>query len=417
MADTLCDMNPKVELSQYWKHDPRVTYLNHGSYGGTPSAVMAAQNALRERMESELIRFFVEDYEGLADGARRALGSFVNCDWDCIAPVPNATFGVTTVLEHLATTGYVGPGDEVLTNTHEYPACQNNLKRAAAKCGAVVVNAEIPFPVESSAGVVSSIVGKVTPKTRVALVSHVTSSTGMVLPIAEIVKALEARGVRTLVDGAHAPGMLPLDLKAIGASYYTANCHKWICSPKGSAFLYVRRDLREGLRPLVLSNNAEKPKPGRHQFLTEFEYVGTQDYTAFLSIPAAIEFMGSIFPGGWNEVMERNHALCLAGRNHVCGRLGIRPPVPDSMIGTISTMVLPSHEPERHARLMARPSKYHDALQDALIAKHGIQVPIWGLAGKPERFVRISAQVYNSMEQYERLASALLEELEAERNL
>ncbi len=404
-----------MTLARHWLHDPSVTYLNHGSYGGTPVPVLAAQSALRDRMERELIRFFVEDYESLADRARHALADFLRCDWDCIAPVPNATFGVTTVVEHLATSGYLKPGDQILTNSHEYPACQNNLRRAASRCSAVVVNADIPFPIRAADEAVAAILNKVTPRTRLALISHVTSPTGLVLPIESLVPTLEARGVRTLIDGAHAPGMIPLDLAALNPSYYTANCHKWICSPKGSAFLYVRRDLRDGLRPLVLSNNAEKPKPGRHQFLTEFEYVGTQDYTAFLAIPAAIDFMASLVPGGWSEIRQRNHDLCLEGRGILCDRLGLTPPAPDSMIGSISTLVLPPHEPERHARLMARPSRYHDALQDALIARHGVQVPIWGLAGQPARFVRISAQLNNSADQYHKLAAALSAELAAER--
>ena len=406
-----------MTLAQHWLYDPAVTYLNHGSYGGTPATVLAAQSALRERMERELIRFFVEDFESLADRARRALAAFVQCEWDSIAPVPNATFGVTTVVEHLATSGYLRPGDEIIINSHEYPACQNNLRRAAARCSAAVINVEIPFPIRTPDEAAAAILSQITDRTRLALISHVTSPTGLVLPVETLVPALEARGVRTLIDGAHAPGMVPLNLSALNPSYYTANCHKWICSPKGSAFLYVRPDLRRGLRPLVLSNNAEKPKPGRDQFLTEFEYVGTQDYTPFLTIPAAIDFMGSLVPGGWPEVMERNHALCLLGRGILCERLGITPPAPDSMIGSISTLVLPSHEPDRHARLMARPTRYHDALQDALIRKHGIQVPIWGLAGKPERFVRISAQLYNKAAQYTKLADALASELAAERVL
>lgn len=401
------------EFFQHWNLDPSVVYLNHGSFGGCPRGVMDAQHALRLRMERELVRFFIEDFCELMDEARKSLGEFLNCPWDCIAPVPNATVGVNTVLENQR----FNPADEILTNGHEYPACQNALRRAASRSGAVVVHADIPFPCSGPDAVVNAVLSKVSARTRLALISHVTSPTGLVLPLERIVPALEGRGVRVLVDGAHAPGMVAtLDLTKLNPSYYTANCHKWLCSPKGSAFLYVKRELQDGFRPLALSNNAEKPKQGRSQFLTEFEYVGTRDYTAVMTIPHAIRCMGSMVPGGWPEVMRRNHELVLRGRDIVCREMGMKPPAPDSMIGSICTMMLPSHPDEAlRARLTARPTKYHDALQDNLIARHGIQVPVWGLAGKPERFIRISAQLYNSEAQYEYLAKALLEELQRER--
>jgi isopenicillin-N epimerase len=180
--------------------------------------------------------------------------------------------------------------------------------------------------------------------------------------------------------------------------------------------LHVREDLRDGFRPLVLSNNAEKPRPGRSQFLTESDYLGTQDCTAYYAIPKAIEFMGSL-ASGWPEVQGHNRDLCLRGREIISAALGIDHAAPSGMIGSIATMILPSHGPERDARLMQRPTRYHDALQDALLSKWKIQVPVWGLPGKQgdtRRFVRISAQLYNSAEQYEYLARALKAELAAE---
>lgn len=405
-------------LAERFVLDPAVCFLNHGSFGACPREVLAAQQRLRDRMEAEPIKFFVEDYERLVDEARRALAGFVKCDWRDLAPIPNATVAVATVLDNLVDSGWISPGDELLINEHEYPACQNSFRRAARRAGAKVVTTAIPFPCPGPSAVIDAVLSKVTGKTRVALLSHVTSPTGMVLPVDKLVPELESRGVRTLVDGAHAPGMVAtLDLTELNPSYYTANCHKWICSPKGSAFLYVRRDLQEGeggFRPLALSNNAEKPKAGRSQFLTEFDYVGTSDYTAFLSIPEAIRVMGGMLPGGWPEVMAHNHALCLRGRDIVCAELGIAPPAPDEMIGSISTMILPEHPAALREKLMKRRSVYHDAIQDRMLANHRIQAPFWGLAGKPERFVRISAQVYNTPAQYEYLARAIKEELAKE---
>ncbi|MBL9000816.1 MAG: aminotransferase class V-fold PLP-dependent enzyme [Phycisphaerae bacterium] len=418
MPETLPTPSP---LASRFALDPAVCFLNHGSFGACPREVLEAQRAIRDRMEAEPIRFFVRDFEGLMDEARAALGEFLRCDWRDLAPVPNATVAVATVLDHVVDSGWLGPGDDILTNEHEYPACQNNIRRAARRAGAKVVSAPIPFPCPGPGAVIDAILEKVTARTRLALLSHVTSPTGLVLPVEALVRELESRGVRTLIDGAHAPGMVPaLNLGTLGASYYTANCHKWICSPKGSAFLYVRRELQEadgGFRPLALSNNAEKPKPGRAPFLTEFEYVGTSDYTPFMSIPAAIRAMGAMLPGGWPAVMRHNHELCLRGRDVILAALGVPAAAPDEMIGSICTIILPPHPPAVREKLMARKSIYHDALQDAVLERWGVQVPFWGLAGKPDRFVRISAQMYNSPGQYEHLARAVGSELERERRI
>lgn len=404
-------------LASHWMHDPSVVFLNHGSFGGMPREVHAAQIAIQRRLESEPIRFFVEDLWGLMDEVRHALAGFVHCDWRSLAPVPNATIGVATVLHSLVDSGFLARGAIVLTNTHEYPACQNNLRHLSRKAGFDIHTVDLPFPIASEEQIVEPLIRAAeAARPRLVLVSHVTSPTGLVLPMNRIVRELESRGVRVLVDGAHAPGMVSeLNLREMNPSYYTANCHKWICSPKGSAFLYVREDLRQEIRPVVLSNNAEKPRHGRDQFLTEFDFVGTADSSAFLTIPFALRFMAGLVPGGWPEIMKRNRDLTIEARNLICREVVMSPPAPDSMIGSICTMILPPHPPELHARLMQRPSKQHDALWDALCANHRIQVPVWGLAGKPERFVRIACQLYNTLDQYRYLAHALNQELDLER--
>lgn len=400
------------EFAGHWDIDPEITYLNHGSFGACPRAVLEAQSRWRRRMERELVRFFVEDLEGALDGARKRLGDFVGCRPKSLAFVPNATTGVATVLDNVE----LDAGEEILVPRHEYPACLHNVQRKAAEWGARIVVAELPFPVSGPDEIVDAIMARVTDRTRLALVSHVTSSTGMVLPIKRIVSELSARGVETIVDGAHAPGFMALDIHDIGAAWYTANCHKWICSPKGSALLHVRDDKREGFRPLVLSNHAWEERPERDKFLIEFDYVGTNDQTAPLTIPDALDVMGAMLPGGWPAVWQHNRATVLRARDVLCHRLGTPPPVPDEMMGCLATVLLPAHPPELAARLSARPTRHHDALQDALIDRHGIQVPIWSVPGTNKRFVRVSAQLYNSDEQYAYLAEALVEELERERN-
>lgn len=400
-------------LAVHWQHDPSICFLNHGSFGGCPTRVLHAQTRLRNRMEAEPIQFFVEDIWELTDRARAALGAFAGASPEDIAPVPNATVAVATVLHHLARTGVLKAGDEFLTNDHEYPACVNNARDVCAMVGARVVTAEVPFPIASPDEAYEAIMSRVTPRTRAALISHVTSPSGLVLPVERLVKDLEARGVRTIVDGAHGVGFLgSMNLEALGASYYTSNCHKWLCTPKGAAFLWVRRDRQAGFRPLVLSNFAEKPRPGRAQFLTEFDFVGTNDTTAFLVIPDAIEFMGTIMPGGWGAVLEHNRRLTLEARGVLCRTLGIEPPAPETMLGSLCTLIIGPHEPER---LAAHRGRHPDPLQDALLERWRIQVPVWSVAGR-HRTVRISAQVYNSIGQYEYLATALKAELARERS-
>jgi isopenicillin-N epimerase len=404
------------EHAGHWELDPSVVFLNHGSFGACPREVLAEQARFRELMEAEPIAFFIEKYEGLLDQSRAALAAFVRCGAEDLVFVPNATTAVATVIQNLAPT--LKAGDEILATAHEYPACMNNLRRAAGWVGASVVGVPIPFPLRDEAEVVAAVLGAVTPRTRVALLSHVTSPSALVLPVERLVPELEKRGIAVIVDGAHAPGFTPrVDVGALGASFYTANCHKWMCTPKGSAFLHIRRDRQQGFRPLVLSNSAEKPRAGRKHLHTEFDYCGTSDYTAWLCMPAATRFMSGLVGGGWPALMRRNHDLMMRAKALIEGALGVGAAAPEGMLGSMATIFLPPHDAGRQARLSARPSRYHDALQDALLERHRIQVPIWAVPGESRRFVRISVQAYNDPAQYEYLAGALREELARERAL
>src|SRR6185295_838133 len=240
---------PPDDFRRHWQLDPSVAFLNHGSFGACPRAVLDAQDAWRARLEAEPVRFMNIELEPGLDVARAAVGAFVGCDPDDVAFVPNATTGVNTVVRSLD----LSPGDELLTTDHVYNACRNVLHAVADKARARVVVAAVPFPLKSADVVVESVVGHVTPRTKLALLDHVTSPTGLVFPVLRLVAELANRGVASLVDGAHAPGMLPLDLRTLGAAYYTGNFHKWTCAPKGAAMLWVRRDLQPRVRPLVVS--------------------------------------------------------------------------------------------------------------------------------------------------------------------
>jgi isopenicillin-N epimerase len=385
-------------IREHWCLDPSVVFLNHGSFGACPIPVLRYQAELRQRMERQPVQFFARDLEGLLDDARRTLGDFLGASAQDLAWIPNATTGVNAVLRSLS----FEPGDELLTTDHEYNACRNVLDFVARRAGAKVVVANLPFPVAGHALVLQAVLDRGTERTRIALIDHVTSQTGLVLPIEALVRELQARSVETLVDGAHAPGMLPLDVAAIGAAWYTGNCHKWICAPKGAAFLYTRPDMQERTRPTVISHGANSTRTDRSRYLTEFDWMGTDDPTAILSVPAAIRFMDQLMPGGWSEVHETNHRLALRGRDLLCNTLDIDAVCPDDMIGSLASLPLPDGD----GRPSASPL-YADPLQELLLEQFGIEVPVIPWPSPPRRLIRISAQVYNCDGDYEKLGQAL----------
>jgi isopenicillin-N epimerase len=393
-----------TELARHWSLDPATTFLNHGSFGATPRAVLAAQSAWRERMEREPVAFFARDLEPALDEARAALGAFIGADPEALAFVPNATAGVNTVARSLELTA----GDEVLALDHEYPAVRNALDAAVTAAGGRLVIAPLAFPGTTPELARDAVLDAVTARTRLVVVDHVTSATALVLPIAEIVAELADRGIDTLVDGAHAPGMLALDVDAIGAAYYTGNCHKWLCAPKGSAFLHVRADRRDRVRPLSISHGATSPRTDRTRFRLEHDWTGTLDPTAWLTVPDAIRFGATLMPGGWPALIARNRELAIGARDRLCAALGVAPPAPDAMLGSMTSIPLPTAPGSLPA---AGRSIYDDPLHAAL-QRHGIQVALspWPLdpaAPDVRRLLRVSAAAYVSLEDVERLAAVL----------
>lgn len=398
-----CFTNQPVADPRHWQLEPDLIFLNHGSFGACPRRILEVQQEWRIRLERQPLQFLVREVEPLLDAARAALAEFVGAEVQDVVFVPNATHGVNAVLRSLA----FNAGDELLVTDHEYNACRNALDFVAERSGARVVVAKVPFPVKTAEEISGAILGCVTSRTRLVLVDHVTSQTGMVMPVGPLVEELNRRGVDTLIDGAHAPGMVPLNLARLGATYYTGNCHKWLCAPKGAALLYVRRDKQQIIRPLTISHGANSARKDRSRFLLEFGWQGTFDPAAWLCVPEAIRFMGSLAPGGWPAVMAANRALALAARKILCAHLGIAEPCPEEFIGSLASIPIPDAAPDALARLPF--NEY--PLQDALREKHRIEVPLISWPAPPKRVVRISAQVYNSLPQYELLGRALRREL------
>ncbi len=389
-------------FARLWGLDPGTTFLNHGSFGACPLHVLARQQEWRDRLESEPVRFMVREYEPALDRARAALAAFVGADADDLVFVCNATAGVNAVLRSLP----LAAGDELLVTDQAYNACRNALDAVAAASGARVVTVPLPFPVPDAQDVVQAVMAAVTERTRLALLDHVTSPTGLLLPVERLVPELAARGVDTLVDGAHAPGMVDLDLRRLGAAYYTANCHKWLCAPKGAALLVVRRDRQHLVHPLVVSHGRNSPRRDRSRFQLEFDWTGTDDPTAWLCVPDAIEHLGAQLPGGWPAIQRRNRELALAARDALCRALAIPPPAPDDMIGSLAAVPLPDAAGGPPAA-----APWLDPLQDLLWQRHAIEVPVFAWPRHPRRLLRVSAQLYNDIGQYERLAAALAETL------
>lgn len=387
-----------MAFRDFWLLDPSVTFLNHGSFGATPIAVLAKQDEYRARLEREPVRFMIRELEPLLDAARAEVAKFVGAAPEDIAFVPNATAGLNAVLRSLDLDRH----DELLVTTHEYNASRNALDHVASLAGAKVIVVDVPFPIESPEVVIERVLAAVTERTRLLLIDHITSQTALILPVERLVAEMRARGIDTLIDGAHAPGMIALDIHAIGAAYYTGNFHKWVCAPKGAGFLYVARNRRATIRPTIISHGANATRTDRSRYLLEFDWTGTYDPTAWLCVPEAMRFIPSLVEGGWPEVMRRNHELALRARDLLCDRLGIAHPAPDAMLGSMAAFPLPDG-----TALDASALYGGDALQDLLLDKYAIEVPLMPWPHPPKRVLRVSAQLYNAIEDYERLAEAL----------
>ena len=385
-------------MKTHWPLDPNIIYLNHGTVGVTPTPVLAVQQAIRDEIERGPSQFLLRAQSGLCGcptgvptrvrEAAKAVASHIGAQSDDLVFVDNATTGVNAVLRSFA----LEPGDEILLTDHNYGATLRTAQFVARARGAIVRTVTVPYPRFDPNELVAAVASAITPRTRIAVLDHITSESALVFPLAELAAVCRQRGVAVLVDGAHAPGVLPLDLPALGVDWYSANLHKWACSPRSCGILWAAPDRQRDLHPPVISWGLDQG------FTAEFDWVGTRDVSAWLAAPAGFEFLKSL---GLEHVWRHNHDLAWTGAQYLADRWGTALGYRESDIGFMATVPLPAaagSTPAEAARV-----------RDALLFTHHIEVQLHAAHGR--LWTRISAQVYNEMADIERLAEAVVADL------
>jgi isopenicillin-N epimerase len=374
-----------TELRGEFLLDPEIAFLNHGSFGACPRPVFERYQAWQLELEREPVDFLDRRLPAFLESARTALAKYIACASEDLAFVQNATTGVNLAARSLE----LQPGDEVLATDLEYGACDLAWEWVCGRAGARYVRAPIPLPLDSPATVVETLFAAATERTRVVYVSHVTSGTGLVLPVGEIVSRARAQGLITVVDGAHAPAQAPVDLARLGADYYSGNCHKWLGAPKGAGFLHVQPEHQERVGGAIVSWGYTDG----NTFSERIERQGTRDPAAWLTVPSAIAYQGE---REWNDVRERCRRLTRDARRELCELLGTDPLAPDEMFAQMAAVRLPRPAPDLSQRLFAR---------------HRVEIPV---GGPREDLLRLSVAAYTTRDEIDRLLSALIRELDAE---
>ena len=371
-----------------WLLNPNVTFLNHGSFGAVPRCVFDEHTTWRQRIEADPVEMLGRRGQDLLAEAKRHVGAWLGMSENDFGFVTNATEGVNAVLRSLRWSS----GDELLTTTHVYNAVRQAMKYSAAMWGATYREIDIPLPVESPEQVADRVLSGLSPRTRLLVIDHITSPTALVFPVEQILEGCARRGVDVLVDGAHAPGMVPLNVSQLSPAYYAGNLHKWACAPKGSGFLWMRPDRQKDIHPLVISHHLGEG------FAREFGWQGTRDFAAWLAISRALHFMARF---GWERVMSHNRQMAVWVQRLLCQRWNVPPisPADGRMLGSMATVPLP-------APLAGIDEAKTLQLQQRLYQEHHLEVPIMRWGGRA--FVRPCCQIYNAPEDYQHLADVIL---------
>jgi isopenicillin-N epimerase len=373
--------------------EPDVVFLNHGSFGATPADVFAEYQAWSLRLERQPVRLLQREIDGLLREARIPLAAFMNADPEGLVFIENATTGVNIAARALCRAGAIGPGDEVLTTDHEYGACVYAWEAELARVGARLVVVPIPTPLETADAFVARLFAGVTARTRAVFMSHITSATALTFPAAAVCAQARAHGLLTVIDGAHAPGQIPLDVTAIGADYYTGNLHKWLCAPKGAAFLSVAARWQAETEPPMVSWGYA---PGA-SFTDRMHMQGTRDPAAYLSVPAALAFAAR------PDVTAARHAAYALTADAHTGLCALPGTAPLSAVYADAAPGAPRWFAQMAA--VALPPCSTAALKTALLDRYHVEIPVYEWNGRP--LVRISVAVYTSSSEVGRLLSAL----------
>jgi isopenicillin-N epimerase len=372
-------------IRSLWLLDPDVVFLNNGSFGATPRQVLDVQRQWQERFEREPIEFVGRHLHRELRSAAETMATFLGGRGQDLVFVENATTGVNAVLRSLIP--HLEPGDQLLTTSHVYNAVRQTFHYVAAVTGAEYIEVPVPFPLVDPGDVVDAVASALTDRTRFALFDHITSPTGLVFPVEHLVALCKERGIWVMIDGAHAPGMVPLQLDRLGADWYTGNFHKWLFAPKGCAFLWTAPEHQSITHPTVISHGYGSG------YIAEFDFTGTKDWSTYLSAPAGLAFLEQL---GVEQVHLHNRTLALEAQRLLAKTVGIEPPAPAEMIGFLAAVPLPAQHADQAAA---------DRLHDWLFDRHRIEVPIFVHQGK--LLLRTASQVYNDADEYRYLADVL----------
>ncbi len=383
-----------MSIADEWSFPEGVTYLNHGSFGPSPRCVREARQAWTEKLERQPMDFFLRQMESALDAAAEKLGQLIGADGNDLLFCDNATVAMNIVADSVT----LQPGDEVLFTNQEYGAVMRIWRRACDRTAAKIVVQPLPRPITSAEEQVAALMAGVTERTKLIVVSHITSQTAVILPVAAICREAAKRGVQVCIDGPHALAMIDINLRKLGCDFYCASGHKWLSAPFGSGFLYVAKRHQQKLSPPVMSwGGSVGGRPAHWQ--DEFRWLGTRDPAPFLAVPSAIEFLERF---GWETFREQTHELAKYARRRIVELTELEPPIPDSRewYGSMIAMPLPQGDgpPNQGIR---------DQLQTPLWEKFGIEVPIIHWHG--ERLIRVSCHLYNTREHIDRLCAALRE--------
>ncbi len=384
-------------FSQYWNLRKDIVFLNHGSFGANPKFITEKQKEYIDLLESEPVDFSVRQWYPLYYDNKKALAEFAGTSEHNIYLVPNTTIGINHILHNMNDSE-----KQWLTTNHGYGACLHAFNKIGERKGNEITKVNIPFPLHDESQILEAIQHGIGPRTSIAMIDYISSATGIVFPIKKIIDLLHSKDIRVIVDASHAPGMVDFVLDELGADYFVANCHKWICSPKGSAFVYVHPKHQKEYKPVFYSFYNDWDIDREAHWSNQFIWEGTKDYSAYLCIKDALEYLPSLVSGGWDEIKQRNKSLALEGATLLAEKLEVELPVPKSMLGNIVTI------PLWDDKIPSINFNYYTEVKNILYDQYKIEVPCFFFPQAPKQYFRISAQLYNSIEQYAYLADSLL---------